>query len=125
MIKARSAARQMAVEALARAHSLPVSRSKFPRAGPSWNAAAGLPLAAVARPTIVRLEVPPAGSGRTPDSPCACAVTLTGAGANMVLRTTVLLTANDAGDPHVRLCVQRRLACSAGERPAGARVEAP
>ena len=24
-----------------------------------------------------------------------------------------------------RLCVQRRLACSAGERPAGARVEAP
>src|SRR5271157_5335261 len=29
------------------------------------------------------------------------------------------------GDPHVRLCVQRRLACSAGERPAGARVRSP
>ena len=30
------------------------------------------------------------------------------------------------GDPLVRLCVQRRLACSAGERPAGARIrEAP
>src|SRR5271157_2862329 len=27
--------------------------------------------------------------------------------------------------PHVRLCVQRRLACSAGERPAGARVRGP
>ena len=26
---------------------------------------------------------------------------------------------------HVRLCVQRRLACSAGERPAGARVRGP
>ena len=31
----------------------------------------------------------------------------------------------DAGNPHVRLCVQRRLACSAGERPAGARVRSP
>ena len=30
-----------------------------------------------------------------------------------------------AGKPHVRLCVQRRLACSAGERPAGARVRSP
>ena len=29
------------------------------------------------------------------------------------------------GYPHVRLCVQRRLACSAGERPAGARVRSP
>ena len=29
------------------------------------------------------------------------------------------------GKLHVRVCVQRRLACSAGERPAGARVEAP
>ena len=28
-------------------------------------------------------------------------------------------------DAHVRLCVQRRLACSAGERPAGARVRSP
>ena len=28
-------------------------------------------------------------------------------------------------NPHVRLCVQRRLACSAGERPAGARVRSP
>ena len=26
---------------------------------------------------------------------------------------------------HVRLCVQRRLACSAGDRPAGARVRIP
>src|SRR5271166_1014969 len=26
---------------------------------------------------------------------------------------------------HVRLCVQRRLACSAGERPAGARIRGP
>jgi hypothetical protein len=26
---------------------------------------------------------------------------------------------------HVRLCVQRRLACSAGERPAGARIRSP
>ena len=33
--------------------------------------------------------------------------------------------ASGAGDPHVRLCVQRRLACSAGERPAGARVRSP
>ncbi len=31
----------------------------------------------------------------------------------------------DAGVPHVRVCVQRRLACSAGERPAGARVRSP
>src|SRR6516165_7303502 len=31
----------------------------------------------------------------------------------------------DAGDRHVRLCVQRRLACSAGDRPAGARVRGP
>ena len=30
-----------------------------------------------------------------------------------------------AGNLHVRLCVQRRLACSAGERPAGARVRSP
>ena len=26
---------------------------------------------------------------------------------------------------HVRLCVQRRLACSAGERPAGAKIRGP
>ena len=31
----------------------------------------------------------------------------------------------DAGNLYVRLCVQRRLACSAGERPAGARVRGP
>src|SRR5450432_1365730 len=31
----------------------------------------------------------------------------------------------DAGNRHVRLCVQLRLACSAGERPAGARVRSP
>src|SRR5271165_2124222 len=31
----------------------------------------------------------------------------------------------DAGKLHVRVCVQRRLACSAGERPAGARVRSP
>ena len=31
----------------------------------------------------------------------------------------------DAGDPHVRLCVQRRLACSAGDKPAGVKVRAP
>src|SRR5271166_3756523 len=31
----------------------------------------------------------------------------------------------DAGKPPVRLCVQRRLACSAGERPAGARIRGP
>src|SRR5712671_2692221 len=31
----------------------------------------------------------------------------------------------DAGDRHVRLCVQRRLACSAGGRPAGATVRRP
>ena len=30
-----------------------------------------------------------------------------------------------AGMPHVRLCVQQRLACSAGERPAGVRVRSP
>src|SRR5208282_4005515 len=30
-----------------------------------------------------------------------------------------------AGRPHVRLCVQRRLACSAGERPAGVRIRSP
>jgi hypothetical protein len=28
-------------------------------------------------------------------------------------------------DCHVRLCVQRRLACSAGDKPAGAKVRAP
>jgi len=28
-------------------------------------------------------------------------------------------------EAHVRLCVQRRLACSAGDRPAGARVRSP
>src|SRR3979411_1535912 len=31
----------------------------------------------------------------------------------------------DAGNPHVRLCVQRRLACSAGDKPAGAKVRSP
>ena len=31
----------------------------------------------------------------------------------------------DAANPHVRLCVQRKLACSAGGRPAGARVRSP
>src|SRR5271168_2513505 len=31
----------------------------------------------------------------------------------------------DAGNLHVRLCVQRRLACSAGARPAGAKVRSP
>jgi hypothetical protein len=31
----------------------------------------------------------------------------------------------DAGDRHVRLCVQRRLVCSAGDRPAGVRVRCP
>ena len=30
-----------------------------------------------------------------------------------------------AGKPHARLCVQRRLACSAGDRPAGERVRSP
>jgi RNA-directed DNA polymerase len=30
-----------------------------------------------------------------------------------------------AGKPHVRLCVQRRLACSAGDKPAGVRVRTP
>src|SRR6478752_10683086 len=30
-----------------------------------------------------------------------------------------------AGKPHVRVCVQRRLACSAGGRPAGATVRSP
>jgi hypothetical protein len=28
-------------------------------------------------------------------------------------------------EPHVRLCVQRRLVCSAGDKPAGARVRSP
>jgi len=31
----------------------------------------------------------------------------------------------DAGDRHVRLCVQRRLACTAGDKPAGVEVRAP
>jgi len=30
-----------------------------------------------------------------------------------------------AGNPHAALCVQRRLACSAGVSPAGAEVRAP
>ena len=30
-----------------------------------------------------------------------------------------------AGNPHVRMCVQRKLACSAGDRPAGAKVRSP
>ena len=46
------------------------------------------------------------------------------------LRRAASLTMNPvekpgAGYPHVQLCVQRRLACSAGERPAGARVRSP
>src|SRR3974377_2458563 len=31
----------------------------------------------------------------------------------------------DAGNPLVRMCVQRRLACSAGDKPAGVEVRAP
>jgi hypothetical protein len=31
----------------------------------------------------------------------------------------------DAGNLHVRVCVQRRLACSAGDKPAGVEVRAP
>ena len=31
----------------------------------------------------------------------------------------------DAGDPHVRLCVQLRLVCSAGVKPARARIKNP
>ena len=31
----------------------------------------------------------------------------------------------DAGNPPVRLCVQRRPACTAGDKPAGARVRSP
>ena len=31
----------------------------------------------------------------------------------------------DAGNRHVRLCVQRRLACSAGDKPAGVKVRSP
>ena len=30
-----------------------------------------------------------------------------------------------SGDVHVRLCVQRRLACSAGGKPAGVRISSP
>jgi hypothetical protein len=30
-----------------------------------------------------------------------------------------------SGNVHVRLCVQRRLACSAGDSPAGVRVRSP
>jgi len=30
-----------------------------------------------------------------------------------------------AGNPHAALCVQRRLACSAGDKPAGVEVRAP
>ena len=30
-----------------------------------------------------------------------------------------------AGKPHVRMCVQKRLMCSAGVSPAGVRAEAP
>ncbi len=30
-----------------------------------------------------------------------------------------------AGKPHARLCVQRRLACSAGESPAGVEARSP
>ena len=30
-----------------------------------------------------------------------------------------------AGNPHATLCVQRRLACSAGDKPAGVEVRAP
>ena len=29
------------------------------------------------------------------------------------------------GKPHVRLCVQRRLACSAGDSPAGVKARSP
>jgi hypothetical protein len=43
--------------------------------------------------------------------------------ADGVTRNTVCLFREpDAGNPPVRLCVQRRLACSAGDKPAEARV---
>src|ERR1700757_3397929 len=42
-----------------------------------------------------------------------------------VCLTMKLVGKPDAGNRHVRLCVQRRLACSAGDRPAGARVRSP
>ena len=31
----------------------------------------------------------------------------------------------DEGKPHVRLCVQRRLACSAGDSPVGVKARSP
>jgi hypothetical protein len=34
-------------------------------------------------------------------------------------------TSRISREAYVRLCVQRRLACSAGDRPAGARVRSP
>jgi hypothetical protein len=40
-------------------------------------------------------------------------------------RTVTLVGKPDAGNQHVRLCVQRRLVCSAGDKPAGARVRSP
>ena len=49
---------------------------------------------------------------------------LTGAPRNFVVSS--FLTETDRSCPaHVRLCVQRRLACSAGDKPAGARVRSP
>ena len=40
-------------------------------------------------------------------------------------RTVTPVGKPDAGNQHVRLCVQRRLVCSAGDKPAGARVRSP
>ena len=40
-------------------------------------------------------------------------------------RTVTPVGKPDAGNQHVRLCVQRTLACSAGDKPAGARVRRP
>jgi site-specific DNA recombinase len=43
----------------------------------------------------------------------------------VVSLTMKLVGKPDAGNPPVRLCVQRRLVCSAGVKPAGARVRCP
>ena len=46
-------------------------------------------------------------------------------GAPVVRPTVKPVGKPDAGNLHVRLCVQRRLACSAGDKPAGVKVRAP
>ena len=60
------------------------------------------------------------GSGKSTGSPALPCVLRVFRG-----RRHDLVREPDAGNPHVRLCVQRRLACSAGDSPAGGTIRNP